>query len=161
MHIVEEAPKRARKGVAMKFDDFDLEGVKFPHDDTLDITPIIGNIQVKKVLVDNGASIDILLYDTFIRMGYNDSQLAPTDMPIYGFTGVECPVEEIIKLPLTMGQEPRQATHMLNFVVVKAGLTYNAIMGKKGMHAFKAVPSSYHSVIKFPMREGIGEEKGD
>ncbi|KAL8115462.1 hypothetical protein AgCh_022089 [Apium graveolens] len=161
MHIVGEAPKRARTEVTLAFDDFDLEGVKFPHDDLLVITPIIGNSPVKRVLVDNGASVDILLHDTFLRMGYNDSQLTPTDMPIYGFAGVECPVEGIIKLPTTIGTELRQATQMLDFVVVKASSTYNAIVGRTGIHAFKAVPSSYHSVMKFPTRNGIGEERGD
>ncbi|KAL8104641.1 hypothetical protein AgCh_028751 [Apium graveolens] len=161
MHIVGEDPKRARTGVTMSFDDFDLEGVKFPHDDPLVITPIIGNNPIRRVLVDNGALVDILLHDTFLRMGYNDSQLTPTDMPIYGFAGVECPVEGIIKLPKTIGQEPRQATQMLDFVVVKASSTYNAIMGRTGIHAFKAVPSSYHSVMKFLTRDGIGEERGD
>ncbi|KAL8105090.1 hypothetical protein AgCh_029036 [Apium graveolens] len=82
MHIVGEAPKRARTEVTLAFDDSDLEGVKFPHDDPLVITPVIGNSPVKRVLVDNGASVDILLHDTFLRMGYNDSQLTPTDMPI-------------------------------------------------------------------------------
>ncbi|KAL8088405.1 hypothetical protein AgCh_038254 [Apium graveolens] len=149
MHIIGEAPKRARIGVTMSFDDSDLEGVKFPHDYPLVITPIIGNSPVRRVLVDNGALVDILLHDTFLRMGYNDSQLTPTDMPIYGFAGVEYPVEGIIKLPTTIGQEPRQATQMLNFVVVKASSTYNAIMGRTGIHAFKAVPSSYHSVMKW------------
>ncbi|KAL8116987.1 hypothetical protein AgCh_023241 [Apium graveolens] len=119
MHIVGEATKRARTGVTMTFDDSDLEGVKFPHDDPLVITPIIGNSPVKRVLLDNGASVDILLHDTFLRMGYNDSQLTPTGMPIYGFEGVECPVEGIIKLPTTIGQEPRQATQMLDFVVME------------------------------------------
>ncbi|KAL8154806.1 hypothetical protein AgCh_000241 [Apium graveolens] len=68
MHIVGESPKRARTGVTMSFDDSDLEGVKFPHDDPLVITPIIGNNPVRRVLVDNGASVDILLHDTFLRM---------------------------------------------------------------------------------------------
>ncbi|XP_074374545.1 uncharacterized protein LOC141714952 [Apium graveolens] len=161
MHIVGEALKRSKTGVTMAFDDSDLEGVKFPHDDPMVITPIIGNSPVKRVIVDNGALMDILHYDTFIRMEYNDSQLTPADMPIYGFAGVECPVEGIIKLPLTMGHEPRQASQMLNFMVVKAGSTYNAIMGRTGIHAFKIVPSSYHSVIKFPTRDGIGEERRD
>ncbi|XP_074336658.1 uncharacterized protein LOC141673821 [Apium graveolens] len=145
----------------MTFEDFDLEGVKFSHDDPLVITPIIGNSPVERVLVDNGAPIDILLYDTFRRMGYNNSQLTLTDKPIYDFTGVECQIEGIIKVPLTMGQEPRKTTQMLNFMVVKVGSTYNAIMGMKGIHAFKAVLSSYHSVIKFPTRDGIGKEIGD
>ncbi|XP_074342458.1 uncharacterized protein LOC141680022 [Apium graveolens] len=60
-----------------------------------------------------------------------------------------------------MGQEPRQASQMLNFVVVKAGLTYNTIMRRTSIHAFKALPSSYRSVIKFLTRDGIGEERGD
>ncbi|XP_074378594.1 uncharacterized protein LOC141720140 [Apium graveolens] len=158
MYIVREAKKRARTGVVMVFDNFDLEGVNFPHN-PLDITPIMGNSPVKRVLVDNGASVDILLYDTFKRMGYNDSQLTPTDILIYGFTGVECPVEGIIKLPLTMGQEPRQATQMLNFVVVKAGSTYNVVMGRTRTYDFKAVPSYYHSVMKFPTENGIREER--
>ncbi|KAL8147772.1 hypothetical protein AgCh_005188 [Apium graveolens] len=82
MHIVGEAPKRARTEVTMSFDDSDLEGVKFPHDDPLVITSIIGNSPVRRVLMDNGASVDILLHDTFLRIGYNDSQLTPTDMRI-------------------------------------------------------------------------------
>ncbi|XP_074346473.1 uncharacterized protein LOC141685259 [Apium graveolens] len=80
-------------------------------------------------------------------MGYNDSQLTPTDIPIYGFAGVEYHIEGTTKLPLTMGQEPRQATQMLNFVVVKAGSTYDAIMKRTFIYAFKEVLSSYHSVL--------------
>ena len=82
-------------------------------------------------------------------------------MPIYGFAGVECPMEGIIKFPTTIDQEPRQIMQMLDFVVVKASSTYNAIMGRTGIHALKAVHSSYHLVMKFPTRNGIGEERGD
>ncbi|XP_063942647.1 uncharacterized protein LOC135150314 [Daucus carota subsp. sativus] len=60
-----------------------------------------------------------------------------------------------------MGTEPRQATCMINFLVVKASSTYNAILGRTGIHAFKAIPSTYHMKIKFPTRNGIGEELGD
>ncbi|XP_074328030.1 uncharacterized protein LOC141665943 [Apium graveolens] len=50
---------------------------------------------------------------------------------------------------------------MLNFHVVKAASTYNAIMGRTWIHAFKVVPSTYHMVLKFPTRNGVGEAKGD
>ncbi|XP_074360941.1 uncharacterized protein LOC141701177 [Apium graveolens] len=114
-----------------------------------------------RVLVDNGASVDIQFHDTFIRMGYNDSQLTPSDAPIYGFNHVECKVEGAIQLPVTIGEEPRGATQMLNFQVVKAASTYNAIMSRTGIHAFKVVPSTYHMVLKFPTRNGVGEARGD
>ena len=62
--------------------------------------PVIGNSSVKRVLVDGGASIDILFHETFIRMGYNDSQLTLSDMHVYGFNGVDTKVEGIIQLPI-------------------------------------------------------------
>ena len=69
----------------ISFDDNDLEGVKFPHDDPLVIMPVIGNSSVKWVLVDGGASVNILFHEAFIKMGYNDSQLTPSNMPVYCF----------------------------------------------------------------------------
>ena len=161
MHIVGEAPKRARTEVSLMFDDTDLEGVKFPHDDPLVITPVIGNSSIKRLLVDNGASVDILFHDAFIRMGYDDSQLTPSNMPIYGFNGVEYNIEGIIQLPVTIGQEPQEATQMLSFLVVKAPSMYNAILGRTSLHAFKAIASIHHLKIKFPTRNEVGEEKGD
>ena len=135
--------------------------MKFPHDDPLVITPVIGNSSVKRVLVDNGASVDILFYDAYEKMGYSDAHLTPSDMPIYGFNDVETKIEGMIQLLVTMGTEPRQATCMLNFLVVKASSTYNAILGRTGIHAFKAIPSTYHMKIKFPSGNRVGQEIGD
>ena len=94
-------------------------------------------------------------------MGYNDSQLTPSDIPIYGFNGVESRIEGTIQLPVTMVEEPRMVTQMLNFLVIKATTTCNAILGMTGLHAFKAIASTYHLKVKFPTRNGVGEEKGD
>ncbi|KAK1403400.1 hypothetical protein POM88_003005 [Heracleum sosnowskyi] len=107
---------------------------EFPHDDPLVIIPVIGNSKTKRVLVHNGASVDILFHDAFIKMGYTDLQLTPSNMPIYGFNGVESKVEGTIQLPMTIG---------------------------KDLHAFKAVASTYHLKIKFPTKNGVGEEQGD
>ncbi|XP_074346953.1 uncharacterized protein LOC141685768 [Apium graveolens] len=161
MSIVGEPSKRSKSEMTLEFGDPDLEGLKFPQDGPLVITPIIGNCPIMRVLVDNGASVDILFHDTIIRMGYNDSQLTPSDAPIYGFNHVECKVEGAIQLPVTIGEEPMEATQMLNFQVFKEASTYNAIMGYTGIHAFKAVPLTYHMVLKFPTRNGVGEARGD
>ncbi|KAK1369900.1 hypothetical protein POM88_035992 [Heracleum sosnowskyi] len=82
-------------------------------------------------------------------------------MPIYEFNGVESKVEGTIKLPMTIGQGSKTTTQMLNFLVIKATSTYNAILGRTGLHAFKAVASTYHLKIKFPTRNRVGEERGD
>ncbi|XP_063949854.1 uncharacterized protein LOC108221222 [Daucus carota subsp. sativus] len=161
MSIVGEPPKWAKIDYAMAFDNVDLEKVIFPYDDPLVITPVIGNSSVKRVLVDSGASVDILFYNAYEKMGYSDSQLTPSDMPIYSFNNAETKIEGMIQLPVTMGTEPRQTTCMLNFLVVKASVTYNAILGRTGIHAFKAIRSTYHLKIKFPTRNRVGEEIGD
>ncbi|XP_074327773.1 uncharacterized protein LOC141665688 [Apium graveolens] len=161
MGIVGKPSNHSKSEMTLEFGDPDLEGLKFPQDDPLVITPIIGNCPVMRVLVANGASVDILFHDIFIKMGYNDSQLTPSDAPIYRFNHIECKVEGAMQLPITIREEPREATQMLNFQVVKAASTYNAIMGRTGIHAFKAGPSTYHMVLKFPTRNGTGKARGD
>ncbi|XP_074346597.1 uncharacterized protein LOC141685393 [Apium graveolens] len=96
MSTVGEPSKCSKSEMTLEFGDPDLEDLKFPHDDPLVITPVIGNCPIMRVLVDNEASVDILFHDTFIRMGYNDSQLTSSDAPIYGFNHVECEVEGAI-----------------------------------------------------------------
>ncbi|XP_074356053.1 uncharacterized protein LOC141695728 [Apium graveolens] len=147
--------------MTLKFGSLNLEGLKFLQDNPLVITLIIGNCLVKKILVDNGASMNIMFHETFLRMGYTDSQLTPSDAPIYGFNGVECLVEGAIQLPVTIGKEPKEATQMLNFQVVKIASTYNIIMGRIRIHTFKVVPSTYHMVLKFPTKNGVRKEKRD
>lgn len=75
MSIVGEPPKRVKIELPLTIDDSDLEGVKFLHDDPLVITLVIGNSSVKRVLVDNGAFINIIFYGAYEKMGYVDSQL--------------------------------------------------------------------------------------
>nr|XP_017228856.1 PREDICTED: uncharacterized protein LOC108204075 [Daucus carota subsp. sativus] len=55
MCILGEPPKRAKIEFSLAFDNLDLDRVKFPHDDPLVITMVIGTSSVKMVLVDSGA----------------------------------------------------------------------------------------------------------
>ncbi|XP_074336969.1 uncharacterized protein LOC141674145 [Apium graveolens] len=96
-----------------------------------------------------------------LKFPQDDPLLTPSDTPIYGFNHVECKVEGAIQLPVTIGEEPREATQMLNFQVVKVASTYNAIMSRTWIHAFKVLPSTYHMVLKFPARNCVGEARGD
>lgn len=89
--------KRAKYDIKIIFGDSDLEGIVFSHDDALVIMSVIDNSQVKQVMVDNGALVDILFHQAFKR-GYNDSQLIPSNMLLYGFNGVESKVEGTIQL---------------------------------------------------------------
>ncbi|XP_074331197.1 uncharacterized protein LOC141668261 [Apium graveolens] len=138
MGIVRDAPKCANTEMTLEFSDTDLEGLKFPHNNPLVITPIIGNYHVNRVMVDNGASVDILFHDKFLKIGYNDSQITPWNAPIYLFNGVEWKVEGAIQLFMTIGEEPREATQMLNFQIVNAASIYNILLGRTGIRQYGA-----------------------
>ena len=45
--------------------------------------------------------------------------------------------------------------------MVKAPSAYNAILGRPGLNALRAVVSTYHLKSKFPTNQGIGEVRGD
>ena len=94
-------------------------------------------------------------------MGYNDFQLTPSDMPIYGSNGAKTKVEGIIQLPITMGQEPCEVTQILNFLIIKVISSYNAILDSTAINAFQAVATTYHLKIKFSSRTRVGQEKGN
>ena len=66
---MEEPPKKAKTGVIISFGDEDFEGIEFPHDDPLVIMPVIANSPVKRVLVDMGASVEILFHEAFLENG--------------------------------------------------------------------------------------------
>lgn len=117
MNIVGEAPKRAKNEVGLE--DSDLEGVNFPHDDPLVIILVIGNFSVKQVFINNRASVNIRFHYVFLIMGYKDSQLTPSDVPIYRFNGMASNVEGTIQLLMTIGKEPREATQFLEFWLLR------------------------------------------
>lgn len=74
---------------------------------------------------------------------------------------MESKTEVIIQLPMSIEEVLREATQMLKFLVVNAISAYNTILGRTGLHAFKAVASTYHLKMKFPTKNDVGEERGD
>ncbi|KAK3025049.1 hypothetical protein RJ639_044800 [Escallonia herrerae] len=101
----------------------DIKDVKTPHDDPLVITIKAGNFDVKRVLVDNGSSAEVLFYDAFKKMNISTDRLRKMDTPLYGFYNQPVTVKGIIALPVAICTPPMQANFMLDFVVVKASIT--------------------------------------
>ena len=66
-----------------------------------------------------------------------------------------------ITLPMVVGAYPQQVTKNVNFLVVDCSSSYNAIIGKPTLNSWKAVTSTYHLSVKFPMKYGVGEVQGD
>ena len=48
------------------------------------VAPQVEGYVLNKVLMYGGSSINILYYETFLRMGFNDSRLEPTSTVFHG-----------------------------------------------------------------------------
>ena len=66
-----------------------------------------------------------------------------------------------IQLVLTLGDPPCYVTMTVRFLIVDAPSAYNVLLGRPSLNAIKAIPSTYHMVIKFPTTNGVGMVRGD
>ncbi|XP_024021753.1 uncharacterized protein LOC112091721 [Morus notabilis] len=145
----------------LAFNEDDANGVHFPYNDALVVETLIGNHTLCQILVDNGSSVDLLYSDCLEKMEIPKEQLERTSRPLYGFTGDSIIPQGTIRLPITTGEKPRQATTMANFMVIKGGSQYNVVIGRPTLQTLRAITSIYHKKVKFPTPNGVGEMKSN
>ncbi|XP_030963881.1 uncharacterized protein LOC115985047 [Quercus lobata] len=143
------------------FTDEDADRIHHPHDDALVISLLIANYTTRRVLVDNGSSADILYYPAFQQMRLGRDQLRPVNSPLVGFGGIKVQPVGTISLSVVVRAYPRQITKDVNFLVVDCPSSYNAIIGRPTLNSWKAVTSTYHLSVKFPIKHGVGQVQGD
>jgi len=143
------------------FSEEDAQRLHRPHDNALVISIRVGDYNTYRVLVDNGSSTNILYYPAFQQMRIDREHLVPTNTPLVGFGGTKVYPLGAVTLPVTIEDYPQQITRDVTFLVVDCSSTYNAIIGRPTLNSWKAITSTYHLMIKFPMKYGVGELRGD
>ena len=141
---------------AITFTDENVERVHHPYDDAIVITLLISDYTTRRVLVDNGSSVDILYYPALQQMRLGRDQLYLVNSPLVGFGGVKVQPVGTIMLPIVVRAYPQQITKEVNFLVVDCTSSYNAIIGRPTLNSWKVVTSTYHLSIKFPTDYGVG-----
>ncbi|XP_028081328.1 uncharacterized protein LOC114282781 [Camellia sinensis] len=92
----------------ISFSDKDLARLHCPHNDTLVVTLRVKNFDIKRILIDQGSSCEIMYYETFKQLKLEDKDLAPATSPLVGFNSMpEWPVGKII-LPVKAGTMTNQ-----------------------------------------------------
>ena len=158
---IQAVSKFPRLDTSITFSDSDLEGCQHPHDDPLVLRAVVANKTVHRVLVDNGSSADIIFASAFDKMGIRREKLEPVNTHLRGFSGEKVLPLGSIQLVLTLGEPPCQATTTARFLIVDAPSAYNMLLGRRSLNAIKAIPSTYHMMIKFPTESGVGMVRGD
>jgi hypothetical protein len=103
----------------------------------LDRTPI------GHMLVDGGASINILPLSLFNKFGHVEGDLKRTNLSLSGFVGDTTEAKGTICKELTV----RSKTVPMAFFVVDVKGCYNVLLGRDWIHANEYVPSTLHQCV--------------
>jgi hypothetical protein len=103
----------------------------------------LDEMPIRHMLVDGGASINILWLSLFKKLGHVEGDLKCTNLNLSSFAGDPTEEKGIICKELTVGSKIVPTA----FFVVDVKGCYNVILGRDWIHANKCVPSTIHQCI--------------
>nr|KYP43716.1 Retrovirus-related Pol polyprotein from transposon 17.6 [Cajanus cajan] len=126
-----------------------------PHEDNLVvISAIIMGYNVKRVLVDQGSSADIMFWEAFVGMKIPTDRLMPYAGTLVGFVGDQVTTRGYADLETTFGQGDHMKTITVRYLVVNAQSSYNILVGRPTLNKLGAVVSTPHLKLKYPLPSG-------
>nr|XP_043615873.1 uncharacterized protein LOC122587773 [Erigeron canadensis] len=141
----------------ISFEDDDFDDIIEPHHDGLVVTLFIANHFVRRILIDNGSSVNIIKLETLKRMDISEDNIICKISPLIGFSGKTKYTVGEIKLPVYV----EGLNSMKKFCLVDVLPGCNIILGRPWIHEMRAVPSTYHQCVKIPTPWGVVTVKGD
>ena len=130
------------------FTEKDVEGISYPHDDSLVITLKVATGKVPITLVDTGSFVDIIFKSALDQLLIESPNITPYATPLIGFTGDMVIPKSIITLLVTLSKVPHRVVHMIDFLIVDHPGAYNIILGRPFLVATKAVVSMHYLAMK-------------
>ena len=112
--------------MTLNFSNEDKVGIIQPHDDALVITLKIGGYDVKRVMVDQGSSAEIMYPDLYKGLNLRPENLTAYDSPLVSFN-------EKVVIPMGQFRLPVQADSEMveaDFIVVDAYSPYTTIVAR-------------------------------
>ncbi|XP_065624005.1 uncharacterized protein LOC136065158 [Quercus suber] len=141
-------PRSARPVVqpVLGFSDENKVGTIQPHDDALVVTLRIGGYDVKRVMVDQGSTVEIMYPDLYKGLNLKLDDLTPYCSPLVSFEGRIVTPKGQIRLPVQTGSEVVE----VDFIVVDVYSPYTAIVVRPWLHTLGAISSTLHQKVKYP-----------
>lgn len=91
----------------------------------------LDGVPMSKVLVDNGAAINVLPTGTMNKLGKSKEDLVPTDVMVSSFVGDVTNTRGILPLNVEIGHQKTMSA----FFVVESRASYNALLGRDWIHS--------------------------
>ncbi|XP_052171517.1 uncharacterized protein LOC127787496 [Diospyros lotus] len=136
----------------------DSKDLHWPHNDALVIRARIGNMEVRRIMVDTGSLVNVMYRGCYDQMGLRPDQLIASPEPLYGFTSDAVIPKGRIKLLLTVRGADLQTTAMADFLIIDSPLAYNVVMERPVMNDLDLVISTKALTVKFPTLNGTGHD---
>jgi hypothetical protein len=122
----------------------------------------IGWHKVAKTLIDNGASLNLIMRKTFIKMGLNLKDLTPVHDTFHGIIiGQSYAPVGCIDLDVSYGTGDDKHKEVLTFEVASFNIGYNCILGRPFLLKFIAVIHTDYVTLKMPGPKGMITIKAD
>ena len=116
------------------------EDDKRQHLKALFMKGLVDGKPVTKMLVDGGATVNIMPYVMLRKLGKNQDDLTKTDMMLKDFEGVVSPALGAFCVDLTIGSKTLPTT----FFVINGKGSYSLLLGRDWIHANCCIPSTMH-----------------
>ncbi|GMP72477.1 hypothetical protein CsSME_00030506 [Camellia sinensis var. sinensis] len=131
--------------------------VQHPHNDALVVSLQVGECQVKRILIDQDSSCDIMYVRCYKELGLHLDNLEQSSNPMVGFNGTPTWPLGATSVEVQAGTKKIRT----EFMVIDTPSPYNIILGRPWLHAMGAVPSTLHQLLRFPTENGIEEVRED
>jgi len=132
------------------FRDDDFQAIDPQHDDPMVISVEIKDFAVRKTLVDQGSSVDILYWGTFKKLGISKTNIQHYLKPIVGFSGERVDTRGYIDLFTKFGGEKVTRTVKIRYLIIDVHISYNILLGRPSLNTLGAVVSTYRFAMRFP-----------
>ncbi|KAB2626974.1 hypothetical protein D8674_020592 [Pyrus ussuriensis x Pyrus communis] len=110
-------------------------GIIYPHNDPLIVEAHIANFDVQRILVDTGASVNIMFAEAFKTLNVAEHLLDHSVSPLISFSGDVVQPLGSVHLPFTIGTGPARSC-------------YNTSVKQQHLHVPKETLSIHNQVIK-------------
>jgi hypothetical protein len=122
----------------------------------------IGRHKVAKTLIDNGASLNLIMSKTFIEMDLNLKDLTPIHDMFHGvILGQSSTPIGHIDLEVSCGTGDNKRKEMLMFELTSFDIGYNYIIGRLFLLKFMVVIHTTYATMKMSSPKGVITIKAD
>jgi hypothetical protein len=115
----------------------------YKHLKALYLKGYINGHPVNKILVNTGATVNIMPYSVLHQLGHSAKDLIKTNVTLSDFNGKASEAQGILNVDLTVGSK----TILTSFFIVSSKSTYTVLLGRDWIHTNCCIPSTMHQCL--------------